>query len=90
MIEIQVGRLLDELDAGGQGINFFKLVVNPDDYGQTVENVFFVSFLISVGKAGIEVRKDGEIIISALLSESVLAKLHGPHVARAHAIHREL
>jgi hypothetical protein len=63
---VKVGKVLDELDGRGEGINFFKLVVNPDDFGQTVENVFFVSFLIRDGRAGIEVGKDGEVIISAL------------------------
>ncbi|WWC93091.1 uncharacterized protein L201_008056 [Kwoniella dendrophila CBS 6074] len=47
----------------GQGINFFKLVIHPEDFGQTVENCFFVSFLLNGGQAGIDIKEDGEILI---------------------------
>ena len=57
--------MLTQLDQSGQGINFFRLVINPDDYGQTVENIFYTSFLVKDGRAGIEVKKDGEVIISS-------------------------
>jgi len=60
----QAGKVLDKLDQEGKGINFFRFVVDPEDFGQTVENIFFVSFLIREGRAGIEVKKDGEILIS--------------------------
>jgi hypothetical protein len=39
------------------------LVINPDDYGQTVENIFYASFLIKEGQAGIQVDDDGQVII---------------------------
>ncbi|OCF39218.1 nuclear protein [Kwoniella heveanensis CBS 569] len=58
-----VNKVLNTLDPEGEGINFFHLVVNPDDYGQTVENCFFVSFLLNQGKAGIFVTDDGEVMI---------------------------
>jgi hypothetical protein len=57
--------ILEKADEGG-GLNFFKLVVNPDDYGQTVENVFYASFLIKDGRAGIHVDDDGMIRIREL------------------------
>jgi hypothetical protein len=38
-------------------------VINPDDFGQSVENCFYVSFLIKDGKAGIEVTNEGEVLI---------------------------
>ena len=46
------------------GVNFFELVINPDDYGQTVENVFYASFLIKDGQVAIHVDDDGLIRIS--------------------------
>jgi hypothetical protein len=63
-----VGKILNKMDPRGEGINFFKLVINPDDYGQTVENMFYVSFILKDGKAGIHVTEDGEVIISMFLS----------------------
>jgi hypothetical protein len=57
-----VQKLLVEKDQG-EGINFLELVINPDDYGQTVENIFYASFLIKEGQAGIQVDDDGQVII---------------------------
>ncbi|WRT69414.1 uncharacterized protein IL334_006400 [Kwoniella shivajii] len=58
-----VKRVLTKLDPSGEGINFFELVINPEDFGQSVENCFFVSFLLNQGLAGIDVNDDGEVII---------------------------
>jgi len=49
-------------------IDLFKFVINPKSFGQTVENLFYVSFLIRDGKAGIQVDDNG----LAYLSESLL------------------
>lgn len=35
------------------GIPLFKFCINPKSFGQTVENLFYVSFLIKEGKAGL-------------------------------------
>lgn len=51
-------------DPDAQGINFFRLVVNPDSFGQSVENVFYTSFLIRERRAAVRIEDDGEIIIS--------------------------
>ncbi|KAI9676129.1 MAG: nuclear protein [Caeruleum heppii] len=39
------------------GVGFFNFVINPTSFGQTVENLFYVSFLIREGSVG--VAKDG-------------------------------
>ncbi|TDZ15430.1 Non-structural maintenance of chromosome element 4 [Colletotrichum orbiculare MAFF 240422] len=36
------------------GVDLLRFVVNPKSFGQTVENMFYVSFLIRDGKIGIE------------------------------------
>merc|ERR1711874_633690 len=41
-------------------LNFFKFVIDPDSFGNTVENIFHVSFLIKDGKAEISC-KPGEL-----------------------------
>jgi hypothetical protein len=39
------------------GVDLFKFVVNPHSFGQTVENMFYVSFLIRDGKVGISMNE---------------------------------
>lgn len=55
-------KVLSRADTG-DGVDFLQLVVNPDDYGQTVENIFYASFLIKEGRAGIQVDETGQIMI---------------------------
>ncbi|CAL1702397.1 unnamed protein product [Somion occarium] len=51
----------DEDDAGK--INLFKFIVNPNDFGQSVENLFYLSFLIRDGKVAMETNEKGEPVI---------------------------
>jgi Nse4 C-terminal len=45
------------LDHGG--VSLFHFTVNPKSFGQTVENLFYVSFLVKNGLVGIEFDSDG-------------------------------
>ncbi|OAD81416.1 hypothetical protein PHYBLDRAFT_104504 [Phycomyces blakesleeanus NRRL 1555(-)] len=55
----QIYRLLDE-----QGpTNFFEFIVNPESFSQSVENMFYVSFLIRNAVAGID-DSSGQPILS--------------------------
>jgi non-structural maintenance of chromosomes element 4 len=60
MTEAEIKALMDKhgVHANG-GVDLFKFVVNPHSFGQTVENLFYVSFLIRDGKAGITIDDDG-------------------------------
>ncbi|TPX62091.1 hypothetical protein PhCBS80983_g00718 [Powellomyces hirtus] len=44
-------------------MSFFEFVINPDSFGQTVENLFYVSFLIRDGKVQVHEDDDGELIL---------------------------
>ncbi|KDR75773.1 hypothetical protein GALMADRAFT_68194 [Galerina marginata CBS 339.88] len=43
-------------------VNIFKFVINPNDFAQSVENIFYLSFLIRDGKVAFETR-EGEPLI---------------------------
>lgn len=49
-----------EREGGEDGINLFKFLINPHSFTQTVENIFFTSFLVRDNKASIEVPEDGD------------------------------
>ncbi|KAF8070559.1 Nse4 C-terminal-domain-containing protein [Lyophyllum atratum] len=44
-------------------INIFKFVVNPNDFAQSVENIFYLSFLIRDGKVAFETTEDAEPVV---------------------------
>ncbi|MCJ1268726.1 nuclear protein [Lobaria immixta] len=45
--------------ASDKGVPLFHFVINPRSFGQTVENLFYVSFLIKEGSVGIGNDSDG-------------------------------
>ncbi|KAL0956473.1 hypothetical protein HGRIS_002619 [Hohenbuehelia grisea] len=54
-------RILEEI--GEDKINLFRFVVNPNDFAQSVENIFYLSFLIRDGNVALEIEDDGEPLI---------------------------
>ncbi|PPQ65664.1 hypothetical protein CVT26_000296 [Gymnopilus dilepis] len=58
---IVLQHLLEER-GGDNPTNIFKFVINPNDFAQSVENIFYLSFLIRDGKVAFEMQ-DGEPMI---------------------------
>ena len=56
LIAPQVEKLLENYDR----INLFRFIVNPNDFAQSVENLFHLSFLIRDGKVALETSAEGE------------------------------
>ncbi|KAM0790558.1 hypothetical protein ACM66B_004427 [Microbotryomycetes sp. NB124-2] len=59
----ETGKLVKQLSAvltqqGAEGIPYLRFVINPKSFAQTVENVFYFSFLVRENKACIELDDD--------------------------------
>ncbi|KAJ1558728.1 c-5 sterol desaturase [Nowakowskiella sp. JEL0078] len=61
-----VHAIFKNLAAQGKQVPFWKFITNPDSYSQTVENLFYVSFLIKEGRASIE-DVEGESMLTDFL-----------------------
>ena len=46
--------------AGTEGIPYLKFIINPDSFSQTVENMFYFSFLVREQKVALEVDDDAD------------------------------
>lgn len=57
-------------------INLFKFIINPNDFGQSVENMFYLSFLIRDGKCALETNEEGEPMICESNSSNFKAHAH--------------
>lgn len=62
----EISQVLNAMDPQRKGVNLFRLFVNPDSFAQSVENLFYTSFLVKEGRVGIDVKDDGEIMICQL------------------------
>ncbi|KAG2139929.1 Nse4 C-terminal-domain-containing protein [Suillus cothurnatus] len=56
----ELRRLLESV----QEINLFILVIDPSDFGQSVENIYHLSFLVQDGTCSVRVADNGEPLVS--------------------------
>lgn len=65
--------LRERQDGDGSGVPLYEFIINPRDFGQSVENAFYVSFLIREGRAVAVQDTDGlPILCKFSLSSSLL------------------
>jgi non-structural maintenance of chromosomes element 4 len=57
-------RLVADLLRRHSPINLFEFVINPRSFGQTIENIFYLSFSVRDARAKIEVNRKGLPIVS--------------------------
>ncbi|KAG9006362.1 nuclear protein [Tulasnella sp. JGI-2019a] len=60
-----VADLAQFLENHGEPVNLFELIVNPHSFPQSVENLFYVSFLVRLGDVAIDLLDDDSCIVYA-------------------------
>lgn len=69
-------RIFEERDQGRfEAVNFFKFFINPRSFSQSIENLFFTSFLIKEGKLRLYVEDDIPMI--QMLTEQEMQDARG-------------
>ncbi|KAG6378254.1 Nse4 C-terminal-domain-containing protein [Boletus reticuloceps] len=71
-------KIKDLLEATGP-INIFKFIVNPNDFAQSVENLFYLSFVIRDGECAFEINDNGEPIVMRCEQPTMEDRAGGVH-----------
>ncbi|KAH0827448.1 Nse4 C-terminal-domain-containing protein [Lanmaoa asiatica] len=71
-------KIKDILETTGP-INLFKFIVNPNDFAQSVENLFYLSFVIRDGECAFEINDDGEPIVMRCEQPTMDERAAGVH-----------
>ncbi|KAF8441571.1 Nse4 C-terminal-domain-containing protein [Boletus edulis BED1] len=71
-------KIKDILEATGP-INIFKFIVNPNDFAQSVENLFYLSFVIRDGECAFEINDNGEPIVMRCEQPTMEDRAGGVH-----------
>ncbi|KAF8556101.1 hypothetical protein OG21DRAFT_1459890 [Imleria badia] len=60
-------------------INLFRFIVNPNDFAQSVENLFYLSFVIRDGECAFEINEEGEPVVMLCEQPSMEDRAGGVH-----------
>ncbi|GAA5930943.1 hypothetical protein JCM10213_003951 [Rhodosporidiobolus nylandii] len=94
-VTARIAKRLAEV-AGTDGIPYLQFVVNPDSFSQTVENMFYFSFLMRENKAAIEVDDNtdspyyGDMITFSVDAETTAAQAEQGSSAKKYQVVLEL
>lgn len=72
-MSLKLEKLLEAI--GEDKINLFKFIINPNDFAQSVENMFHLSFLIRDGKVALEMESAEPMICKSFLASDTKLKL---------------
>lgn len=72
---LQVSDMMQAACAPNSVTAFLPFIINPDSFSQTVENLFYFSFLIKEGIAAVEMDDDQE---SEFFGEPIVCKWCSP------------
>ena len=62
------------LEARKEPVNYFRFVTHPRSFSQTIENIFYVAFLVRDGKARLSIGADGQPYLGTALPASVVPR----------------